>query len=387
VTGDSLTVAGLFAGVGGIELGLRRAGHHAEFLCEIDPLAGAVLARRFPGVPLHPDVTTLRALPKVDLVTAGFPCQDLSLAGTRAGLDGARSGLVGKVFELLGRRPRPPLLLLENVQNLLRLDRGRHLDVILDELERLRYRWAYRLVDTRGFGLPQRRQRVILLASRSDVDPAAVLFAKARQPGVVDRIGPMEPGRHYGFYWTEGRRGVGWAVDAVPTIKAGSGFSIPSPPAIFDAESGWASTPDITDAERLQGFPKNWTQISVDGKPVREGHRWRMVGNAVSVPVSRWIGAELRNHPDFDTALIDHHWDPQQVRPAAACSRGRKRFAISTTTFVERTRHVPIGTFLQAETRALSSRALLGYVSRAREGTKRFPPGFIEALELQAFAS
>jgi DNA (cytosine-5)-methyltransferase 1 len=383
----TLRVAGLFAGVGGIELGLEQAGHHAEFLCEIDPFAGAVLTQRFRDVPLHHDVTTLRSLPTVDLVTAGFPCQDISLAGTRTGLAGARSGLVGTVFELIGRRPRPPLVLLENVQNLLRLDRGRHLDLILDEFERLRYRWAYRLVDTRGFGLPQRRQRVILLASRCDVDPAAVLFSKAKRPGVVDRIGPMEPGRQYGFYWTEGRRGVGWAVDAVPTIKAGSGFSIPSPPAIFDAESGWASTPDITDAERLQGFRANWTRIAIDGKPVREGHRWRMVGNAVSVPVSRWIGRELREHPQFDRSLLTDSWDPSAVRPPAACSRGRRRYAVRTTPFVERSIHRPIGKFLKAETSSLSTRALLGYVSRAREGSKRFPPGFIEALELQAFAS
>src|SRR4051812_25429476 len=75
-----LRVAGLFAGIGGIELGLHRAGHSSELLCEIDEGARAVLATHFPGVQLLPDVRELRELPPVDLVAAGFPCRDLSQA-------------------------------------------------------------------------------------------------------------------------------------------------------------------------------------------------------------------------------------------------------------------------------------------------------------------
>src|SRR5207253_7474617 len=97
----SYTVAGLFAGIGGIELGLHRAGHETALLCEIDPAASAVLKMRFPGVRLEPDITKLSTLPEVDVIAAGFPCQDLSQAGRTAGISGSRSGLVGKVFELI----------------------------------------------------------------------------------------------------------------------------------------------------------------------------------------------------------------------------------------------------------------------------------------------
>src|SRR4051794_13715391 len=86
-----LRVAGLFAGIGGIELGLHRAGHSTTLLCEIDEAADAVLVEWFPGVPLVRDVRKLKALPDVDLVAAGFPCQDLSQAGRTAGIRGNNS--------------------------------------------------------------------------------------------------------------------------------------------------------------------------------------------------------------------------------------------------------------------------------------------------------
>lgn len=226
----SLRIAGLFAGVGGLELGFQRAGHEALMLCEIDEPAKAVLHARFPSVPLEHDVCALKSLPRdVDLVAAGFPCQDLSQAGKTAGIEGARSGLVGEVFRLLEKK-RTPWVLLENVPFMLRLSKGRALEVIVSALESLGYRWAYRVVDTRAFGLPQRRERVFLLASLDD-DPRTVLLAdEAGEPTPV----AWKPHRtSFGFYWTEGIRGLGAAVDAVPTLKGGSTIGIPSSPAIL----------------------------------------------------------------------------------------------------------------------------------------------------------
>src|SRR6202044_1167011 len=100
---------------------------------------------------------------------------------------------------------------------MLQLDRGKAMRHLTEMLGALGYRWAYRVVDARAFGLPQRRHRVLMLASRSE-DPRPVLFGQ-------DAGAPAEPeGIDYpcGFYWTEGIRGLGWAIDAVPTIKGGS---------------------------------------------------------------------------------------------------------------------------------------------------------------------
>ncbi len=246
----SFSVAGLFAGIGGIELGLHESGGRTELLCEWWEPAQAVLAERFPGVPLAGDVRELDRLPDVDVVTAGFPCTDLSQAGRTKGITGEASGLVGEVFRLLKGR-RAPVLVLENVRNMLVLDGGQAMRYLVDELESLGYRWAYRLVDSRFTGVPQRRQRVIFVAAL-DLDPRTVLFA--------DEAGEPDDewfdDTAYGFYWTEGLRGVGWAKDGVPTLKAGSTIGIPSPPAIWnpgaDADR-LIVTPQIGDAEEMQG--------------------------------------------------------------------------------------------------------------------------------------
>ena len=101
-----MKVVGLFAGIGGIELGLQRAGHQTVLLCENDPGARAVLQARFPTTVLHDDVSTLESLPMgTDLVTAGFPCQDLSQAGRTRGTHITRSP--GKPGRLNSQRVRP----------------------------------------------------------------------------------------------------------------------------------------------------------------------------------------------------------------------------------------------------------------------------------------
>lgn len=93
----TFSVAGLFAGIGGLELGLSAAGGRSELLCEVWAPAKGVLGHRFPGVPLVSDIRELRCLPDVDVVTAGFPCTDLSQAGRTVGIRGSQSGLVGEV--------------------------------------------------------------------------------------------------------------------------------------------------------------------------------------------------------------------------------------------------------------------------------------------------
>jgi DNA (cytosine-5)-methyltransferase 1 len=246
----SLTTIGLFAGIAGVELGMQRAGHQCLLLCEIDSDAQAVLRARFPNVRLRCDIRKIKRLPAADVWTAGFPCKDLSPAGLTKGIGGRHSGLVQHVFRLLPKRGGPTWLLFENVPFMLQLDGGRAMRWLVKQLEKRGFKWAYRVIDSRCFGLPQRRRRVVLLASRTQ-DPRTVLLG--------EDAGMCRPRRTKttacGFYWTEGNTGLGWAIDAIPTLKGGSDLGIPSPPAIWSPREGLIGTPDIRDAERLQGFP------------------------------------------------------------------------------------------------------------------------------------
>ncbi|HEB0685354.1 TPA: DNA cytosine methyltransferase, partial [Pseudomonas aeruginosa] len=194
-----MRIAGLFAGIGGFERGMSLEGHQTELLCDVLPQSQAVLQNHFPNVEYVTDVCALQDLPKsVDLVTAGFPCQDLSQAGRTAGLKGEQSGLIAQVFRLLRTR-RVPTVVVENVPFMLQLGKGEAMRAIVDEFESLGYRWAYRVVDTFSFGLPQRRERMMLVASTS-LDPSEVLLADDNPlPRPKTAIGELA----HGFYWTE----------------------------------------------------------------------------------------------------------------------------------------------------------------------------------------
>lgn len=370
----SLQTAGLFAGVGGLELGLARAGHETAVFCEIDTGAQAVLKARFPGIPCEDDVRHMQTLPPgTQLLAGGFPCQDLSQAGKTAGIEGSRSGLVGEVFRLL-EKTRVPFVLLENVPFMLQLSRGRALEVIVQALEHLGYRWAYRIIDTRAFGLPQRRERVFLLATL-DEDPRNVLFASdAGEPEEEETPrGPVA----CGFYWTEGIRGLGWAIDAVPTLKGGSTIGIPSPPAIL-LPSGSIVKPDLRDAERLQGFPADWTKPAE--AVVKRGQRWHLVGNAITVDVAAWVGDCLavpgEYDPDGDVPLPKGRpW------PRAAWNVGSGRFAAAVSAWPEQRPRLHLHEFLSFPTELLSAKATAGFLARARSGSLRFPAGFLDKVE------
>jgi DNA (cytosine-5)-methyltransferase 1 len=372
-----LRVVGLFAGIGGIELGLRQAGHEAVLLCEWDPSAQRVLRERFADVPLEGDVRELRGLPQADLITAGFPCQDLSQAGMTAGIGGSRSGLVGEVFRLIdAAETEATWLLFENVPFMLQLDKGSAMTWLTRELERRGYTWAYRVVDTRAFGLPQRRQRVLLLASKTE-DPRSILLNP--EHGIVeveDRTGLA-----CGFYWTEGVRGLGWAVDALPTLKGGSTIGIPSPPAMWRAGSGRIVTPDLRDAERLQGFPADWTSPADAVPGRRKTDRWKLVGNAVSVPVAQWIGARLREREQYD-ADRDTDLPPGARWPRAAWGGDGERHAVEVSMWPVAHARPHLHEFLAFEPRPLSARATEGFLRRTKLGTLRIPEDLIWEAEM-----
>ncbi len=158
----------LFSGIGGFALGLRMAGGFETIgFCEIDGYCQRVLKKHWPDVPIYEDVTTLdyeQFIGQVDIITAGFPCQDLSVAGRGAGLAGERSGLYRYLMDAL-RVVRPRYAIIENVAALL----SRGLGVILGDLTEVGYDAEWHCIPASAVGAPHQRDRVWIIAhARSD---------------------------------------------------------------------------------------------------------------------------------------------------------------------------------------------------------------------------
>lgn len=153
-------------------------GWRPHFFSEIEAFPRSVLTHHYPTVPLHGDFTTIHDgdYEPIDLLVGGTPCQDFSVAGLRAGLDGDRGNLTLQ-FLSLAHRLRPRWMVWENVPGVLSSGGGRDFGSFLGGLEELGYGWAYRTLDAQYFGVPQRRRRIIAVGYLGDWrPPAAVLF-------------------------------------------------------------------------------------------------------------------------------------------------------------------------------------------------------------------
>ncbi len=159
----------LFAGIGGLDLGLERTGMTCAWQVEIDAACRRVLARHWPSVERFKDVRGVGGgqLVAVDLVCGGFPCQDVSIAGRRAGLDGPRSGLFHEFVRIVAELA-PAWVVIENVPGLLSSSGGRDMGTVLGRLAQLGYGFAYRVLDAQYFGVAQRRRRVFIVGCLGD---------------------------------------------------------------------------------------------------------------------------------------------------------------------------------------------------------------------------
>jgi DNA (cytosine-5)-methyltransferase 1 len=157
-----LTVLDLFSGIGGFSLGLERTGgFRTVAFCEIEPYCQAVLRKHWPNVPIFPDVTKLVAadVGSPDVICGGFPCQDVSLAGKQAGIDGKRSGLWREFARLIGEI-RPRYAIVENVPGLLSDGMGH----VLGDLAALGFDAEWHCVPAAAVGAPHRRDRVWIVS-------------------------------------------------------------------------------------------------------------------------------------------------------------------------------------------------------------------------------
>ena len=167
----SSTFGSLFSGIGGLDVGLERAGFKCQWQVEEHAYRQKVLEKQFPGVTRFRDVRTVgrHNLSKVDLLAGGFPCQDVSISNTHGaqGLDGARSGLWSQFYRIICEL-RPRYVLVENVSALLVRGMGR----VLGDLARIGYDAEWQVLQASDFGLPHQRKRVFIVAYTNQIGRA-----------------------------------------------------------------------------------------------------------------------------------------------------------------------------------------------------------------------
>lgn len=288
-------LASLFAGIGGFDRAFDVVGVQTVFQCESDKFCQAVLERHWPQAVRSSDIRTLEAtdIPEADIWTAGFPCQDVSLARGnhgRSGLKGNHTSLFFKLADLIEAK-KPPVVLLENVVGLLNSHGGQDFAIILRELAARGYAVSWRVMNARYFGAPQSRARVFICAWRGDYGRAvATLFESkigetpgSERPSFVretqdHRTGAIVPEIAYCVAATSGRHtGNDWSRSYVSYKDS-------------------VRRPTPTESERLQGFPTNWTvpasNFTIPAKGI-DSERYKAVGNAVATPVVQWIAKRL----------------------------------------------------------------------------------------------
>ena len=316
-------------------------GWRASFFSEIEAFPRAVLRHRFPHVPLHGDFTTIKGdeYEPIDVLVGGTPCQSFSIAGLRGGLDDDRGNL-SLEFLRLADRTRARWILWENVPGVLSSFEGRDFGAIVTGLVELGYGCAWRILDAQYWGLAQRRRRVFLVGCFGNWrGAAAVLFERASLQGhpapsrqaresIAGTLG--ESSQSGGSRTTDldnsgafipvqantlmsfghgpnpldetlvafgGNRTSG-PIDVTPALLAqpGSGFKCDFESETFITAAVAVRRLTPREAERLQGFPDDYTAIPWRGKPAAEcpdGPRYKALGNSMAVPVVRWIGRRI----------------------------------------------------------------------------------------------
>jgi DNA (cytosine-5)-methyltransferase 1 len=265
-----MTFGSLFAGIGGLDLGLERAGMECRWQVEIDPFCRKVLTKHWPDVPRYEDVRDVgkETIEPVDLICGGFPCQDISLAGRGAGIDGDRSGLWWEFARII-REMGPRYVLVENVSALL----VRGLDRVLGDLAACGYDAEWDCIPAAAVGAPHLRDRVFILAQRP----------KQRRP-MADARGRRGPEDEVRTGRDESRVRCETLADADrERFQEQHPATLPARPRLHTGP---------LDAGRDHWGPEPDVGRVADGVPARVD-RLRALGNAVVPQVAEWIGRRI----------------------------------------------------------------------------------------------
>ena len=304
-----MTLGSLFDGVGGWQLAATRAGIKPLWSSEIDKFCMAITRRHFPNTIQLGDINLIDAAPKVDIITAGSPCQDLSIAGKRSGINGERSRLFFKAIELV-RRVNPQFFIWENVSGVLNVNGGKDFATVLSEITATEIplpqcgfanagvvdfvggHLAYRILDAQYWGTPQRRKRIFLVADFTARRAAKILFD--RQGETKSFVGNSKTQRQ-----CSGRITCGISRDSFnksrnakfkPTVLCDLQPSLTARGAAGCLFNGIIRKLTPLEEERLMGLPDHWTAGGSDAQ------RYKALGNGMAQPCADWILKGIKRH-------------------------------------------------------------------------------------------
>lgn len=274
---SGLKVLDLFSGIGGFSLGLERAGMQTVAFCEIDKKAQQVLRKHWPDVPVFDDVTTLKGdqIGTVDVICGGFPCQDISLAGKGAGLEGARSGLWWQFHRLI-KEIKPSWVIAENVSAL----RSRGLDTVLRSLAEIGYDAEWHCIPASAVGAPHQRDRIWIVAYPNSNDGR-----HGRSPITSDGQTRVEFGRS-GERFIEPNSSQTMAYTDVIGTQVSTEGQYPSQQVLRGSSEAWRATVGgVWGAEPCVGRVADGVSGRMD--------RIKQLGNAVVPQIPELIGRAI----------------------------------------------------------------------------------------------
>lgn len=298
----------LFAGIGGIRLGLESAGGECVFSSEWDKWAQQTYQANFGDAPAG-DITMIAPseIPSHDVLAGGFPCQPFSHAGLKKGFEDTRGTLFFDVARITAHH-KPKALLLENVKGFARHDKGNTLRVVEETLDELGYQVRWKILNAKDFGLPQNRERIYIVAIRKDLVTDDRRFEFPVPPRTLTRLGDILENRVPSKYTISDRLWAGHQRRKLEHQMRGNGFGY----SMFDAQSVYTSTISARyykdgseilikqprknprkvtprEAARLQGFPETYKIV------VGDSQAYKQFGNSVAVPVVSAIARNLAN--------------------------------------------------------------------------------------------
>ncbi len=293
----------LFAGIGGIRLAFESVGYRCVFSSEWDKFAATTYQANFGEMPMG-DITKIKArsVPDHDILLAGFPCQPFSIIGDKTGFEHETQGTLFFNIEEILRIKSPRAFMLENVRNLRTHDKGKTFKVILHHLEELGYHVHYKVLNALDFGVPQKRERIIIVGFKDNVDfdfPSPL--AKSDRKTISDILEPEEciDKSLYVKKTIKDRRNKTMKIRPIDTYISHENVSGNVTPHNYSCalRAGASSNyllinnerrPSARELLRLQGFPESF-KIVVSYSQIR-----KQTGNSVAVPMISAVARQMK---------------------------------------------------------------------------------------------